>query len=703
MKVTAGFALALALLAVIDAVSYRSITTLAATVQQITRSHGVLDALYGVLAQIKNAETGQRGYLLTGDERYLEPYRTAIRDLREEIERLRGATYGNAVQLERVERLDLLVDQKLSELSKTITLRRSQGFEAAVEVVRTDQGKAIMDRIRALVSTIEAEEWSRLRAWDEVRRERVRFTFYIIGTGSLLGLLLFGIATYVIRLDIMKREEAERALQQANENLDARIRERTAELTRANEGLAREMAARERAQVRLMESSAEIARSRDDMQGILNRLQLGTAVINDAGRVEFVNADAQRLLGRSSEAMLGRPWQESFPLDQGDQAQFRAALAAGGSRRPRLSVHLENSGGHHYWVHIDVQDDPRDPRHRIVCLYDVTELYALRRQLGEQAHFHDLVGKSSAMRRVYQMIGEVAKVDATVLIEGATGTGKELVAQAIHRSSPRKDHSFIAVNSAGLTEALLASQLFGHRRGAFTSAVADQQGFFEAANGGTLFLDEIGDVPPSVQAGLLRVLQEKEFTRLGESRPRSVDVRVLAATQHDLPREVERGKFRADLLYRLRVARLVLPSLRERREDIPLLVETFVAQARAASGKEIHHVSHEAMRLLLDYGWPGNVRELKSAIEFASIRSDGPVIHAADLPPEISAAWGRTNWNAEDERDRILAALRGTGGNRSEAARRLGMSRSTFYRHLSCLDLPESSGGTTPVSDDTVP
>ena len=234
---------------------------------------------------------------------------------------------------------------------------------------------------------------------------------------------------------------------------------------------------------------------------------------------------------------------------------------------------------------MDVKDDPRDARGKIFFLYDVTEVHDLRRLLDERAQFHDLLGKSKAMQLVYQQIRDVARVDSTVLIEGETGTGKELVARAIHSSSHRKDKPFVAVNCAGLTESLLSSQLFGHKRGAFTGAIEDHQGLFEAANGGTLLLDEIGDIPMTVQNQLLRVLQEREIVRLGESRPRKIDVRVLAATHRSLSDEAAKGNFRSDLFYRIRVARISLPPLRDRREDIPLLAASFLAQFSAAEWK----------------------------------------------------------------------------------------------------------------------
>lgn len=308
----------------------------------------------------------------------------------------------------------------------------------------------------------------------------------------------------------------------------------------------------------------------------------------------------------------------------------------------------------------------------------------LTRQLNEKTQFQNLIGKSQLMAQLYGQIRDVAKVDATVLIEGETGTGKELVARAIHLSSPRKTGPFIAVNCAGLTDALLGSQLFGHKKGAFTGAVDHQQGFFEAANGGTLFLDEIGDISPAVQTNLLRVLQEREIIRLGESRPRKVDVRVLAATHHNLSQDVANGVFRADLLYRIRVARIHLPSLRNRREDIPLLVASFLGQCCAVTGKPVDRVSPEAMQALTNYAWPGNVRELKSAIESGVISCKETTIRMEDLPPEVfDSLVPQMPFEApQDEKARLLAALNQAKGNRTMAARLLGVSRATLYRRL---------------------
>ncbi len=315
---------------------------------------------------------------------------------------------------------------------------------------------------------------------------------------------------------------------------------------------------------------------------------------------------------------------------------------------------------------------------------------ALQSQLADHGKFHDLIGRSPSMVVLYEEIQQMAAVEATVLIEGETGTGKELVARAVHLSSRRAPHTFLAVNCAGFTDSILGSQLFGHKKGAFTGAIENQQGVFEAAQGGTIFLDEIGDISPAVQTSLLRVLQEREVTRLGESKPRKVDVRVIVATHHNLAEDVEKGTFRRDLLYRIKVARLQLTPLRERPTDIPLLVHAFLGQFRSVMEKPVLQVSPEALQVLTNHSWPGNVRELKSAVESALIHCKGTVVQPEDLPPEVRHAESRATYvplQGQDERSRMLGALQQTGGNRSEAARLLGMSRRTFYRRLAEYDV----------------
>ena len=452
----------------------------------------------------------------------------------------------------------------------------------------------------------------------------------------------------------------------------------------------RNVTARKLAEIQLKEMFRQVEKSRNDLGSILDELRIGTVMTDEDGRVVFLNAAARQLFAWPDNDRLGVAWKDLFGLNPEDTGKLQTLMQKSAEERARIPLHLDRSEGR-VWLEVDVKDDPRDARGKIFFLYDVTEVHDLRRLLDERAQFHDLLGKSKAMQLVYQQIRDVARVDSTVLIEGETGTGKELVARAIHSSSHRKDNPFVAVNCAGLTESLLSSQLFGHKRGAFTGAIEDHQGLLEAANGGTLLLDEIGDIPMTVQNQLLRVLQEREIVRLGESRPRKIDVRVLAATHKSLSDEAAKGRFRSDLFYRIRVARISLPPLRDRREDIPLLTASFLAQFSAASGKRVTEVSRDALRLLADHPWPGNVRELRSAIEFAMIGCRGAVIRPDDLPPEILRPEDFVSVIPGDplidEKARFLEALDRSHGNRALAARLLGISRATLYRRLADLKI----------------
>jgi transcriptional regulator with PAS, ATPase and Fis domain len=497
----------------------------------------------------------------------------------------------------------------------------------------------------------------------------------------------------MIRLQL-DRKRTEAALREAHDVLEQRVLDRTAELTTANRLLSREVDQRKKAEEKLEGLIAEIQRNHDDLIAILNQLHIGTALTDRDGKVTFLSQAAQQLCGKTNVSPTGDPWQKLFG-DPTYQIQIEDMINRSPGERQKVLVRMPTVGGAcTCWINVDVRDDPRDPERKMFFLYDASEVQTLRQLLAETGRYQDLVGKSHPMQLIFQQIQDFARVDSTVLIEGETGTGKELVARAIHQASHRKDHPFVAVNCAGLTESLVASQLFGHRRGAFTGAVSDQQGLIEAAEGGTLFLDEIGDIPLTVQTSLLRVLQEREITRLGESKLRKVDVRVLAATHHNLAKDVTSGTFRADLLYRIRVGRVLLPPLRERREDIPFLISHFLSQYRATTGKPVETVSNEAMRLLMAYSWPGNVRELKHAIEFAVIRCPHSLIQPHDLPPEMINQEERIpdvpsgEVSPNHEKDRILSALKQTGDNRSAAARLLGISRITLYRRLSRLGIP---------------
>ena len=346
----------------------------------------------------------------------------------------------------------------------------------------------------------------------------------------------------------------------------------------------------------------------------------------------------------------------------------------------------------------------------VETLYDTTELVrkdqeinALRRTLHGRDGFYGMLGNSLPMQRLYKLLENVAPSAAPVLIWGESGSGKELAARAIHELGPRSEKPFIKVNCAALNENLLESELFGHVKGAFTGADRTRIGRFEAASGGDLLLDEVGDIPLATQVKLLRVLEQKEIERVGDHRPISVDVRIIAATNHNLEELIREGRFREDLYYRINVVPVVMPSLRERQEDIPLLVSSFVASVAAKSGKSIHGVSTEAMDLLLAYNWPGNVRELLNAIEYAVVLCPGEEIAVEHLPPRLIApganlsadllAGSKAALRGHEDRQRqeLLEALRACGGNQSEAARRLGVSRVTIWNRCKRLKVDPKS------------
>jgi two-component system NtrC family response regulator len=315
----------------------------------------------------------------------------------------------------------------------------------------------------------------------------------------------------------------------------------------------------------------------------------------------------------------------------------------------------------------------------------------LRDQLSEKYSLDQLVGKSLAMQQVYTLVRKVAKSDANVLITGETGTGKELVARAIHYNSQRRDKPFMAVDCSTIPKDLVASELFGHRKGSFTGAIRDKKGKFELANGGTLFLDEIGDVPLETQVKLLRVLQQRTITPLGDERDVPVDVRIIAATNRDLQAAIEAGEFRQDLYYRLNVFPIELPPLRQRREDIPLLVEHFLT--KFAPGKQVT-VTPKAFELLTQYHWSGNVRELENVVERALILSEGGDIYPEHLPDSLKTSSRPGNGlldieipdegiSLEDlEKDLLQKALRKAGGNQTRAAELLGITRHTLIYRL---------------------
>lgn len=321
----------------------------------------------------------------------------------------------------------------------------------------------------------------------------------------------------------------------------------------------------------------------------------------------------------------------------------------------------------------------------------IKENVLLKKQLHEKYSFENIVGKSVSMQKVYELMERVAQTDSTILIYGESGTGKELVAKAIHQNSPRSDKTFVAINCGGLPEGLLESELFGHVRGSFTGAVSDKVGLFQVADGGTIFLDEISATSPIIQVKLLRVLQEREIKRVGDTKDIHVDVRVITATNKKLDEEVKKGVFREDLYYRLSVIPISLPPLRERIEDIPLLVQHFINKHSGPGKSNLKTLGPGVMDIFMNYNWPGNVRELENVIERAITLCEGTVIFPKDLPENLQksldAEQGINSTRLKDimrhkEKEFIKNILTQTRGDKKEAAKLLGVDLATLYRKL---------------------
>jgi transcriptional regulator with PAS, ATPase and Fis domain len=407
------------------------------------------------------------------------------------------------------------------------------------------------------------------------------------------------------------------------------------------------------------------------------------------GKLLFWSEGAERLFGLPADKVLGLPCTEALHCEEGHDPCGLAnhgVIKAQSVRLKRLdgatlacyrtARAFFDAGGQ--FVGAVEFFKPETP---------VTPIASLR---DDAESFHGLVTRDAVMKEAIRIIRNVAETEATVLIRGESGTGKELVARALHLESCRHDKPFLAINCAALTPSLLESELFGHVKGAFTGAVRDHAGVFQQANGGTLFLDEVAELPLELQAKLLRVLQERTFMPVGSDRAVSVDVRIIAATHRSLRTEVKAGRFREDLMYRLRVVPIFLPPLRERRQDVSFLLWHYIERHNPHGPRRIERIAPEAMRRLLNYSWPGNVRELQNVIEYAFAVGRGSELTLADLPPEFHEAPGpmataeklpaRRARRAEDEATMIRDALKRADGYLEEAARLAGMSRATFWR-----------------------
>ena len=436
---------------------------------------------------------------------------------------------------------------------------------------------------------------------------------------------------------------------------------------------------------------------------ILDSINEGVFTINTDWRITAFNLAAERITGVPRQEAIGRPCCEVFRASICENACVLKQTLTTGKPVVNATAHIITNSGDRIPIRIStaqLKDAGGQVIGGVETFQDLSQIEQLQKELTKQYTFEDIVGRSPAMMQLFDILPQVAESSSTVLIEGPSGTGKELFARAIHNLSPRQSKPLITVNCGALPDTLLESELFGHKAGAFTDAKRDKPGRFALADGGTIFLDEIGDISPAMQVRLLRVLQERVIEPLGSVEPVPVDVRVVAATNKDLAALVRAGEFREDLFYRILVIRLDLPGLQQRREDIPLLVDHLVARFNRLQGKDLAGVTDEVLARLMDHDYPGNVRELENIVEQAFVLCRGGLIQLHHLPPELRPA--STGGSTEPgpmslrtmEKYLINEALRRHKGNRKRVAHDLGIDTSTLYRKIKSLGIetPETDG-----------
>ena len=449
----------------------------------------------------------------------------------------------------------------------------------------------------------------------------------------------------------------------------------------------------------MMRDCTEQIRSEKEQSILVEQLQEaitdGIVTLDDKGAILHLNESAKKLLSIHKQEIISRKFYAIIP----PEFQFVAKILEHAIRTDEFVREKEIGGilsdGRRWTYSLNVTPlHSGSTNQTILIIRDISRLRQLEQEISKHITFKKIIGKSAVMTKIFYIIRNLADLPTTVLIEGESGTGKELVASALHEEGCRRSQPFIRVNCAALPESLLETELFGHVRGAFTGATQNKPGRFELANHGTIFLDEIGDVTPKLQLRLLRVLQEQELERVGSTKIIKIDVRVIAATNRNVKELVEKGIFREDLYYRLNVVRVVLPPLRERRDDIPLLTEHFLNQLQKRTGRKLKEIDPAAMQFILDYSWPGNVRQLENSLEHALVLCRDGIILPENLPPEITenphkSLASPTQRSPSLNREQLHEVLNSVGWNRSIAAKKLGISRTTLWRLMREMDLNE--------------
>ena len=437
---------------------------------------------------------------------------------------------------------------------------------------------------------------------------------------------------------------------------------------------------------------------------ILDSIADGVFTVDEDWRITSFNRAAERITGVPREQAIGRPCRDIFHSSICETECALGKTMCTGRPIVDFAIDIQNAMGRRIPISIStaiLSDEDGNVMGGVETFRDLSVVEELRKELRDKYTREDIVGRSPAMRRIFDILPQIAQSNSTILLEGESGTGKELFARAIHNLSDRRNKPFVIINCGALPDSLLESELFGYEAGAFTDARRKKLGRFSLAHGGTIFLDEIGDISPAMQARLLRVLQEGTFEPLGSEKTLTVDARVIAATNKNLAKLVRKGVFREDLFYRIHVVRVELPALRERREDVPLLVDHFLAKFNRLQSKNVPGVSGEAMAVIMAYDYPGNIRELSNIIEHAFVLCQGGLINAQYLPSPPGN--GRTAERSERPTNATIKALeavhmadmiRRCGGNRMAAAQALNMHPSTLYRKVKKLgiELPSEDG-----------